>query len=110
VTRSVPLCELRDDAARQVLRGLRRAGASIVVQRRSAHGSDCPADPAHVSTFEAMSRCRCLRVARLRVPRAGDWLLIFGDCAESQTVRLHGPYAEETPLVYGGAFWNKVEV
>jgi hypothetical protein len=101
-------CELRGDAARTVLRGLRLAGASIVVQRRSHHASDCGHEIRGMC--ERMGDCRCLRVARLRVPRAGDWLLLFGDCAEGPTVRLQGPYTAETPLTYGGGFWAKVEV
>ena len=36
--------------------------------------------------------------------------LVWGDRAESQTMMLQGPYAETTPLHYGGGFWNRVEV
>jgi hypothetical protein len=35
------ICELRDHAARQVLRGLNLAGLEIIRTTRSAHGSDC---------------------------------------------------------------------
>lgn len=101
-------CELIDGAARQVLRGLKLAGIEIVSRARSAHGSDCACDDAHTSG--PMGHCRCLRVMRLRVRRGGDWLLVFGDCQESQTVRLLGPYTEATPLHYGGGFWNAVTV
>jgi len=101
-------CELRGEAARAVLRGFKLAGCEIVKRERSAHGSDCSCAPDHQNG--PMGQCRCLRVMRLRVPSAGDWLLIFGDCTESQTVRLQGPYNRETVLSYGGGFWNRVVV
>jgi len=114
------VCELRDTAARMVLKGLHKAGATIVGKARSAHGSDCPCDENHRKAYEAgyfaftMRRCRCLRVMRLRLAPwrgpANDWLLIFGDCQEGPTLRLQGPYTSETPLTYGGGFWEKVEV
>jgi hypothetical protein len=101
-------CRFRDDAARAVLRGLRLAGATIVSHARAAHGSDCPCDDAHLSG--PMGTCRCVRVARVRMPGGFDWLLAFGDCQEGHTVRLQGPYAQGTPLHYGGGFWDRVTV
>lgn len=101
-------CEFREDAARQVLRGLKLGGAEVVSRARSPHGSDCPCAEGHTSG--PMGQCRCVRVVRLRVPRAGDWLLVFGDCAEGRTVRLQGPYSESTALGYGGGFWTRVQV
>ena len=108
-------CDLRDDAARAVLRGLRVAGSRIIRRARSPHGSDCSSD-CHDGTNKAIGQCRCLRVMRVRVPNAQygggttDWLLIFGDQNEGRTVRLHGPFTTETPLFYGGGFWCRVEV
>ena len=102
------VCELRDDAARQVLRGLKLAGAEIISRKRSPHGSDCDCSPEHVNG--PMGHCRCLRVFRLRVPRGGDWLLLFGDIQEGGKVRLQGPYQTETPLSYGGGFWERVDL
>lgn len=110
------VCELRNEAARTVLRGLNAAGLEIVGKARSPHGSDCSCDAEHGMVREygyqafPMGQCRCLRVMRLRVHRGGDWLLIFGDCQEGKTVRLQGPYTPDTPLHYGGGFWEAVEV
>lgn len=101
-------CSLRDDAARAVLRGLRLAGAAIVARARSPHGSDCDCRDEHLSG--PMGQCRCVRVLRLRLPSGGDWLLSFGDCAESRSLRLQGPYTEATALGYGGGFWTRVDV
>jgi hypothetical protein len=102
------VCELRGDAARQVLRGLRLSGAEVIARKRSPHGSDCSCSPDHLNG--PMGQCRCIRVMRLRSPRAGDWILVFGDCVESQAMRLQGPFTPETPLSYGGGFWERVEV
>ncbi len=108
---SAPTLVLRDDAARQVLRGFARAGVEIVGRARSPHGSDCSSSCEDGSN-RTIGQCRCMRVMRLRVKRT-DWLLVFGDRVESMgavTVRLQGPYEASVPLAYGGGFWNKVEV
>jgi hypothetical protein len=108
VTRTAPLAILRSDAARAVLRGLALAGARIVKRARSQHGSDCPCDAAHLDG--PMHDCRCVRVMRVRVPSAGDWLLVFGDVQGGGAVLLSGPYDAATSLHYGGGFWERVEV
>ena len=108
VTITTPTTDFRGDAARAVLRGLSLAGGRVVSRARAPHGSDCPCDPAHLQG--PIGQCRCVRVARLRVPLAGDWLLVWGDCAEGPTVRLHGPYAHAAALHYGGGFWERVTV
>ena len=94
------------DDARAILRGFKLDGAKIIGSARSAHGSDCSCRAEHLTG--PMGRCRCIRVLRLRVPGSGDWLLVFGDCAESMTVRLQGPYTYDAALSYGGGFWTKV--
>jgi hypothetical protein len=100
------IAHFRHDAARAVLRGLSTAGGRVVARARSPHGSDCSCDEAHAAG--PMGQCRCVRVARVRVPSAGDWLLVWGDCQEGPTLKLSGPYSEGTPLAYGGGFWAKV--
>lgn len=108
------ICEFRDAAARQVLRGLGRSGVEVVRRARSAHGSDCQTECAEHKP--GIIGCRCLRVMRLRVKNSPwpwtttDWMLLFGDMNEGPTVVLKGPYPETTPLFYGGGFWCKVEV
>jgi len=102
------IAQFRGDAARAVLRGLAMAGARVVARARSPHGSDCPCDAAHLDG--PIGQCRCLRVMRVRAPAAGDWLLVFGDCAEGPTFRLQGPYSEATLLQSGGGFWVRVTV
>ena len=103
------IANLRGDAARGVLRAIMAiGGARIVAKARAPHGSDCDCRPEHLQA--RMGSCRCVRVLRVRVPRAGDWLLVWGDRAESQTIQLQGPYTETASLYYGGEFWNRVEV
>lgn len=102
-------CQFRNDAARLVMRGLAQANARVIKQARSAHGSDCDCDKGH--KFGPMGQCRCVRVMRVRLyPAEVDWLLVFGDRAESQAFKLFGPYTPDTPLSYGGGFWEEVKV
>ena len=98
----------KGESARLVLRGLAAAGGRIVARARSAHGSDCPWDAAHLAG--RMGGCRCVRVMRVRTRASGDWLLAFGDRAEGQTIILQGPYALDASLQYGGGFWECVTV
>ena len=104
------LVNLRDQAARQVLRGLHIAGMEIVGRARSMHNSDCSSSCEGQTEPHSILRCRCIRVLRLRVHSAGDWLLLFGDRQENQIVQLQGPYDKDAKLSYGGGFWHKVEV
>jgi hypothetical protein len=101
-------CRFVGDAARHILRGFKLAGIEVVGRARSAHGSDCDCRAEHLSG--PMGSCRCIRVVRLRVSGSGDWLLVFGDMAESNTVRLQGPYTYDAALSYGGGFWVKVSL
>jgi hypothetical protein len=108
------IVHLRDVVARTVLRELATGGARVVRRVRCPHGSDCDCRPEHLS--HTMRHCRCVQIARVRTftgpwdTHASDWLLLWGDIAEGPVFRLQGPYVPDTPLSYGGGFWDRVEV